>query len=1042
MKKLLSLVFCGLLLFGCSDKYDDSALRNDLNDLENRVAKLEELCKQMNTNISSLQKIVEALQDNLSISKVEQISDGYIIHFSDGSTATIKNGKNSEDAPIIGVKKDTDGIYYWTLDGEWLTDEKGNKVKAQGTDGKDGVDGEDGTNGKDGITPQLKIENGRWMLSMDNGKTWTDIGQATGADGTDGEDGIDGKDGTNGIFKSVTEDNDNVYFTLEDDSVITIPKSDNSKFAIAFDTTDIAILNGGESKTISYTITDATKNTVVKAIAQDGWKVKVDATSTDKGTITITAPNPIVESEILVFANDGSYRTVMVSLNCMQGQINIADNSINATSAGGTQEIKLTTNLDYTIEIPEDAQSWLSLAPETRALREDTIVFEVTANEGMQRYTTVALKDEQGKILQTIIFRQLGTCTEVHVETKGELENELAGYDYANIESLKITGVLNDVDFLFIYRMMPNLKNLDIAEVNITALPIQAFYKSTNVENLILPNTLITIGEEMFYQSKLKTVVIPANATTIGNSAFEQCASLISIDIPANVETIGTAVFWGCSSLTTVTFEKGSQLKTIGGGSSSYYGAFSYCTALTSIEIPASVETIGASAFKGCSKLATVTFEKESQLKTIGGGYSEPNYYGVFSDCTALTSIEIPASVETIEAAAFKGCSSLATVTFENGSQLKTIGGGSYSSGAFSDCTALTSIDIPASVEIIGAAAFSGCTRLASVKFESNSQLKAIAGGYNPSDGAFYGCTSLTSIEIPASVQTIGKAAFQECTKLATVKFDKESRLKTIAPGSFYRCPITTIDIPASVQTIGEAAFQECTKLATVKFEAGSLLETLEGYSGSLYYGAFYGCTSLTSIEIPASVQTIGAATFQGCSRLADVKFEEGSKLSAIEGYCCGYGCYGAFLGCPLITIDIPASVQTIGEAAFQECTKLATVRFEHNSQLKSIEGGYYRSSSGSDYFSGPIGAFYRLPNLRTVDMSNCTQVESIGGYAFYGNSELRLVKIGTPTPPTCDQAAFGVNPQSVLKVPTGCADAYKAAIGWRGFTSITGLDE
>ena len=827
MKKLLSLLMCGLLLFGCGDKYDDSALRNDLNDLENRVAKLEELCKQMNTNISSLQKIVEALQDNLSISKVEQISDGYIIHFSDGSTATIKNGKNSEDAPIIGVKKDTDGIYYWTLDGEWLTDEKGNKVKAQGTDGKDGVDGEDGTNGKDGITPQLKIENGRWMLSMDNGKTWTDIGQATGADGkdgedgadgTDGEDGVDGKDGTNGIFKSVREDDDNVYFTLEDDSVITIPKSDNSKFAIAFDTTDIAILNGGESKTISYTITDATKNTVVKAIAQDGWKVKVDATSTDKGTITITAPNPIVESEILVFANDGSYRTVMVSLNCMQGQINIADNSINATSAGGTQEIKLTTNLDYTIEIPEDAQSWLSLAPETRALREDTIVFEVTANEGMQRYTTVALKDEQGKILQTIIFRQLGTCTEVHVETKGELENELAGYDYANIESLKITGVLNDVDFLFIYRMMPNLKNLDIAEVNITALPIQAFYKSTNVENLILPNTLITIGEEMFYQSKLKTVVIPANATTIGNSAFEQCASLISIDIPANVETIGTAVFWGCSSLATVTFENGSQLKTIG-GDSSYYGAFSYCTALTSIEIPASVETIEAAAFKGCSSLATVTFENGSQLKTIGGGSS---YYGAFSDCTALTSIEIPASVETIKASAFKGCSSLATVTFENGSQLKTIEGGYPSSGTFADCTALTSIEIPASVETIEAAAFKGCSSLATVTFEKGSQLKTIGGG------------------------------------------------------------------------------------------------------GSSYYGAF--------------------------------------------------------------------------------------------GQLK---------------------------NLMTVDMSACTQVKTIGESAFDGDSELRLFKIGTETPPTCGRDAFsGINPYSVLKVPSGCADAYKAKSGWNNFASITGLDE
>ena len=530
MKKLLSLVFCGLLLFGCSDKYDDSALRNDLNDLENRVAKLEELCKQMNTNISSLQKIVDALQDNLSISKVEQISDGYIIYFSDGSTATIKNGKDSGTIPIIGVKQDTDGIYYWTLDGEWLTDEKGNKVKAQGTDGKDGVDGEDGTNGKDGITPQLKIENGRWMLSMDNGKTWTDIGQATGADGTDGEDGVDGKDGTNGIFKSVTEDNDNVYFTLEDDSVITIPKSDNSKFAIAFDTTDIAILNGGESKTISYTITSATENTVVKAIAQDGWKVKINTTSTNKGTITITAPNPIVESEILVFANDGSYRTVMVSLNCAQGQIIIADNSIDATPAGGTQEIKLRTNLDYTVEIPEDAQSWLSLVPQTRALREDTIVFEVTANEGIQRYATVALKGEQNNTFQTIIFRQLGTCTEIHVETKGELENVLADYDYANIESLKITGVLNYVDFLFIYHMMPNLVDLDIAEVNITALPTKAFYNSTNVEKLILPNTLTTIGEGMFIASKLKYVIIPNGVTAIEDEAFNGCRALTSIE--------------------------------------------------------------------------------------------------------------------------------------------------------------------------------------------------------------------------------------------------------------------------------------------------------------------------------------------------------------------------------------------------------------------------------------------------------------------------------------------------------------------------------
>ena len=990
MKSLLSLLLCSLLLFGCSDKYDDSALRNDLNDLENRVAKLEELCKQMNTNISSLQKIVEALQDNLSISKVEQISDGYIIYFSDGSTATIKNGKDSGDAPVIGVKQDTDGCYYWTLDGEWLTDEKGNKVKAQGTDGKDGVDGEDGndgvdgedgtdgTNGKDGITPQLKIENGRWMLSMDNGKTWTDIGQATGADGkdgedgadgTDGEDGVDGKDGTNGIFKSVREDDDNVYFTLEDDSVITIPKSDNSKFAIAFDTTDIAILNGGESKTISYTITSATENTVVKAIAQDGWKVKINATSTNKGTITITAPNPIVESEILVFANDGSYRTVMVSLNCMQGQINIADNSIDATPAGGTQEIKLTTNLDYTVEIPDNAKSWLSLAPETRAMREDTIVFEVTANEGIQRYATVALKDEQGNILQTIIFRQLGMCTEIHVETKGELENELADYDYANIESLKITGVLNDVDFLFIYRMMPNLKNLDIAEVNITALPTQAFYNSKNVEHLILPNTLITIGEEMFYQSDLRSVVIPTNVTTVGYSAFKRC-----------------------SSLTTVTFEKESQLKTIGGDY--YYGAFSDCTALTSIEIPASVETIGNTAFSDCSSLATVTFEKGSRLKTIGNNA----YYR----CTSLTSIEIPASVETIEKKAFMHCSSLATVTFEKGSQLKTIAGDSYD-GAFSDCTALTSIEIPASVETIEATAFKRCSKLATVTFEKGSQLKTIGGGYSSSShfgtysdyyGAFSDCSSLTSIEIPASVETIEATAFKRCSKLTTITFEKGSLLKTIGGG----------------------------------------------YYSSYYHGAFSDCSSLTSIEIPASVETIEATAFKRCSKLTTITFEKGSLLKTIGGGYYSSYYHGAFSDCSSLTsIEIPASVETIEATAFKRCSKLTTVTFEKGSQLKIIGGGF-DTNVGYRYI---YGAFSELKNLMTVDMSACTQVEIIEECAFYNDPELRLFKVSTETPPTCENNAFvGINPYSVLKVPSGCANAYKAATGWKNFASITGLDE
>ncbi len=203
---------------------------------------------------------MDALQNKLSILKVEPISDGYIIHFSDGTAATIKNGKNAETVPVIGVRKDADGIYYWTLDGNWLTDAQGNKIKAQGTDGaKDdtGDKGDTGNTGAKGVTPQLKIENDYWFVSYDSGQSWTKLGKATGENG---------KDGTNGIFKSVTEDVNNVYFTMANGTIITISKGDNSQFALAFDTADVAILHGGASKTISYTIAGATENTIVKRL--------------------------------------------------------------------------------------------------------------------------------------------------------------------------------------------------------------------------------------------------------------------------------------------------------------------------------------------------------------------------------------------------------------------------------------------------------------------------------------------------------------------------------------------------------------------------------------------------------------------------------------------------------------------------------------------------------------------------------------------------------------------------------------------------------
>jgi uncharacterized protein (TIGR02145 family) len=161
-------------------------------------------------------------------------------------------------------------VYYWTLNGEWLLDDNGNKLPvsgkdgqngtngSNGQDGEDGKDGADGQDGKDGITPQLKIEDGYWYISYDNGATWTQLGKATGEDGKDGTDGENGKDGQNGadgkdgqdgdsMFQSVTQDENYVYFTLADGTIIKIAKgngnnqsNDDFIFTITYDA------NGGE----------------------------------------------------------------------------------------------------------------------------------------------------------------------------------------------------------------------------------------------------------------------------------------------------------------------------------------------------------------------------------------------------------------------------------------------------------------------------------------------------------------------------------------------------------------------------------------------------------------------------------------------------------------------------------------------------------------------------------------------------------------------------------------------------------------------------
>lgn len=265
MKRTLLFALSLLAIVACS-KFDDSEIWSELKEHEDRIVKLETLCNQMNTNITSLQTIIIALQNNDYVTNISPIKEGskeigYTITFAKSGSITIYHGKDGENGkdgqngtngtdgkdgqdgkdgkdgytPKIGVKQHTDGQYYWTLDGNWLLDDNGNMIPTTGEDGKDGTNGTDGTDGKDGvdgkdgqdgITPQLKIEDGYWYLSYDNGATWQKLGKATGSNGLDGANGADGEDGEDGdsIIDSITQDEENVYFNLSDGSLITLPK--------------------------------------------------------------------------------------------------------------------------------------------------------------------------------------------------------------------------------------------------------------------------------------------------------------------------------------------------------------------------------------------------------------------------------------------------------------------------------------------------------------------------------------------------------------------------------------------------------------------------------------------------------------------------------------------------------------------------------------------------------------------------------------------------------------------------------------------------
>ena len=558
MKKLLAYaaLFAVVALTSC--KYDDDDLWNSVHGLENRVAKLEELCKQMNTNISSLQTIVTALQNNVYVTGTTPLMKdgkeiGYTITFSKGNPITIYHGKDGQDGedgitPTISVKKDTDGVYYWTLNGEFIMVD-GGKIQAEG---------KDGTNGTNGTTPQFKIENDYWFVSYNNGANWTQLGKATGEDGIGGDSMFSGVD-----YETST---DYVIFTLSNGTQIKLPTwsafealqrlcNETNTNLSALQTIVTALQNNDyitsvdplteNGKVVGYTIKFAKSNPIVIYNGKDGADGNTPVISVKKDT-----------DGIYYWTLDGEFIVV-------DGQKIKAQGTDGNNGADGSDGVtpKLEIREGYWWISYDNGTNWSQLG-------------KATGEDGKDADSIKITQDENN------VYFELADGTVITISKTGQsADPNVIQFEDALVKAICITNWDTDGDGELSYEEAAAVTTIgtEFSEKGIYAFnELQYFTGLTSIPNDAFLNC-----------NELLSIKLPDNIISINVAAFRGCASLKKIHIPANVESIKLQAFYGCISL-------------------------------ISIDIPASVKTIQAGAFSNCRKLASVTFEKGSQLKTIG----------------------------------------------------------------------------------------------------------------------------------------------------------------------------------------------------------------------------------------------------------------------------------------------------------------------------------------------------------------------------------------------------------------------------------------
>ena len=631
---------CMFGLSSCGDDYDDSELRGDIENLESRITAIEEWQKSVNTDIRSLQNLVEALEDKDYVTAVTPLEDGtgYVISFLKSGNVTIKNGEDGT-TPVISVKQDSDGKHYWTVNGEWLLD-NGNKMPVTG---EKGDKGDKGDKGADAIAPQVRIntDTNLWEISTDGGKTWTSTGiKATGDKGNTGEQGPQGdaifaKDGID-----YTSDHDNVIFTLVDGTKITLPRTSAltvgfksyETFMLTLTTNVIDIVLPETLKEEDYTALVAeVKNEAGVSMdfqtraASSHWQVKLTKPTFTNGKyqnnakVTVTATG----------ANNGDKAILKITL---------IDNRGKEISASRVLEYFNGVIVDISAGELSDVLSGITLT-NINALKVTGTLNETDFKYIRENLTALEVLDLSGTNMTVFPNRALAfyngentTLKEV-ILPEGLISIEEAAF--ANCTALEKLNVPSTVNTLGRW-ILENTKVTSFTiPQGVTEIPASCFYGSA-ITTINIPPSVKTIGNWAFQDAKLTEVVIPSSVTSIGKWAFgcdNDNPTLQSVIIEANITEIPVCCFYLQTKLTSLSLPEG--ITAIGDD------AFCGCK-ISSLTLPSSLKTIGARAFSN-NGITQLTIP--NKVESIGNAAFAHN---------SIDNIDFPATLVSLHATAFK----------------------------------------------------------------------------------------------------------------------------------------------------------------------------------------------------------------------------------------------------------------------------------------------------------------------------------------------------------------------------------------------------